>query len=293
MSDDKVKNIWSRLKGLIILLLVCLTVFIVLQILSWKYICKSNEFGDTAGWINGIFSAMAFAGVIYAIFMQRDELELQRQELADTREELKGQKEEFITQNETLKRQRFENTFFNMLQLQQQITDNITYTYRISTPNEEASITNGLPFYKTISVIVTGREVFRITFEDIKTEKDQIDGIRTILSKKGLEGYEDSYNPTYFDHYFRHLYRIFKFVASSLLIDKEEDRYEYASIVRGQLSRYELVWLYYNALSIYGKDKFKPLIERFAILKNLREDLLVEGLDLAVSYKPEAFEHTN
>lgn len=223
--------------------------------------------------------------------MQKEELDLQRQELSDTREELKGQKEEFKTQNDTLKRQRFENTFFNMLQLQQQITDNITYTYWISSPNEEASPTNGLPFYKTKSITITGREVFRTTFEDIKSEIDTILGMRSILSKKGLAGYEDNYTPTYFDHYFRHLYRIFKFVAESPLIDKEEYRYEYASLVRATLSRYELIWLYYNALSSYGRDKFKPLIERFSLLNNLREDMLVSDINLNFSYDSMAFSH--
>lgn len=115
--------------------------------------------------------------------------------------------------------------------------------------------------------------------------------MRGLLKERGLDGYEDSFTPTYFDHYFRHLYRIFKFVAESPLLDNEEDRYEYASMVRAQLSRYELIWLYYNALSSYGRDKFKPLIERFAILKNLREEMLVQDLKLDVSYDVKAFHH--
>ncbi|MCM1142135.1 MAG: putative phage abortive infection protein, partial [Muribaculum sp.] len=100
----------------------------------------------------------------------------------------------------------------------------------------------------------------------------------------GMDGYEECMTPTYFDHYFRHLYRILKFVAESPLINKEEDRYEYACMVRATLSRYELIWLYYNALSCYGRDKFKPLIERFTILKNLREEMLVRDLKLDISY---------
>jgi len=281
----------GKYKILIILLVVCCVVYITLQILSWKYICKPNEFGDTAGWINGLFSALAFAGVIYAIFMQRDELELQREELKETRKELSAQKEEFKTQNDTLRRQRFENTFFNMLQLQQQITDGITYTYRISIINDAASLDNSLPYYKTSSITVKGREVFGVMFEDIKGYDDTISGMRTTLKKDGIKGYEENYSPTYFDHYFRHLYRIFKFVAESHLIDKEEDRYEYASMARAQLSRYELIWLYYNGLSCYGRDKFKPLIERFSLLNNLRDDMLVADIDLSISYKEKAFSH--
>lgn len=53
-------------------------------------------------------------------------------------------------------------------------------------------------------------------------------------------------------------------------------RYEYASIVRATLSQYELVLLFYNCLSSNGKEKFKPLIERYAIFNNLRVELLAE-----------------
>ena len=46
------------------------------------------SFGDMFGAIGVLFSGLAFAGVIYAILLQRRELELQRRELAMTREEL-------------------------------------------------------------------------------------------------------------------------------------------------------------------------------------------------------------
>lgn len=48
-----------------------------------------GTFGDTFGAANALFSGLALAGVIIAILMQKQELELQRQELAQTREELK------------------------------------------------------------------------------------------------------------------------------------------------------------------------------------------------------------
>ena len=104
-------------------------------------------------------------------------------------------------------------------------------------------------------------------------------GVGTVLGKLGLEGYLQSEVPTQFDHYFRLLYRILKFVKTSPLITRFEDEYEYTSILRATFSRYELVWLYYNGLT-YGKNKLKPLIERYAMLKNIRKDLLVQGIDV-------------
>lgn len=48
----------------------------------------SGLFGDTFGAVNSLFSAFAFAGLVYTIFLQRDELKLQRLELEETRKEL-------------------------------------------------------------------------------------------------------------------------------------------------------------------------------------------------------------
>jgi hypothetical protein len=48
-----------------------------------------GQFGDQFGAVNALFSGLAFAGVIYAVLLQRQELELQRRELELTREELR------------------------------------------------------------------------------------------------------------------------------------------------------------------------------------------------------------
>lgn len=48
----------------------------------------ASRFGDSFGFVNALFSALALAAVFWAIRLQSQELELQRQELADTRREL-------------------------------------------------------------------------------------------------------------------------------------------------------------------------------------------------------------
>ena len=50
---------------------------------------ESSQFGDMFGGLNTFFSGLAFLGIIYTIFLQREELHLQRKELELTREELK------------------------------------------------------------------------------------------------------------------------------------------------------------------------------------------------------------
>jgi uncharacterized membrane protein YciS (DUF1049 family) len=58
---------------------------IVFTVASWE---QRAQLGDLFGVINSLFSGLAFAGVIYAIYLQREELSLQRRELQLTREEL-------------------------------------------------------------------------------------------------------------------------------------------------------------------------------------------------------------
>lgn len=49
---------------------------------------QRGTFGDMFGAVNALFSGLAFAGIIYTITLQRQELSLQREELILTRNEL-------------------------------------------------------------------------------------------------------------------------------------------------------------------------------------------------------------
>ncbi|OFW87452.1 MAG: hypothetical protein A3J37_00585 [Alphaproteobacteria bacterium RIFCSPHIGHO2_12_FULL_45_9] len=84
---------------------------------------NAGVFGDQFGAVNALFSGLAFAGLIYTILLQREELQAQREELGYTRDEIKGQKLELKAQNETLALQRFENSFFSMLSLHQNMIE--------------------------------------------------------------------------------------------------------------------------------------------------------------------------
>ena len=270
-------------------------IFLFLLNFSMVFFVKDENFrgtfGDQFGAVNALFSGLAFTGLIYTIILQRrdlklqrDDLGLQREELALTRHEMEEQTAEFEKQNETLKIQRFENTFFNMLSQFQEVVNNLSAQYRKHGDNVE----------------LLGRKLFENYFETvtvfvyISTEDHSMQGFRGMRNAiKGLEidGYNKADAPAYFDHYFRLLYRILKFVKESPLITDFEQEYEYTSILRAILSRYELVWLYYDGLSEYGRDKLKPLIERYAMLKNLRVDLLVDGIDVG-KYADSAYTKT-
>ena len=257
--------------------------------LSWWLINKNIDcstergtFGDMFGAVNALFSGLAFAGLIVTLLYQKEELKLQREELAQTREELKGQREEFEEQNKTMKRQRFENTFFNMLSLQQEIVANLSFEYYVNPNICPPNIPVEQFYHNSSKGLLRGREVFEGMYKRAIIDyngRRYADGLYNIFKNFGYLTYSNIKATTRFDHCFRHLYRIYKYVDTSDLIT-EEERYDYACIIRSQLSDYELVMLFYNCLTTNGREKFKPLIEKYTIFNNLRTELLANNQDV-------------
>ncbi len=85
-------------------------------------------------------------------------------------------------------------------------------------------------------------------------------------------------------HYFRTFYNIVKFIDKSGI----EDKQTYINILRAQLSSSELNLPFYNCLSNYGKDKFKPYVEQFGLLENMTLPSLIRQ-DHQDLYKVSAF----
>lgn len=130
------------------------------------------------------------------------------------------------------------------------------------------------------------------------------------LNTNYLKSYESV--QTDFGHYFRNLYRIIKLVDETEFHTHSElgtspdatkridlisysspnhiTRYKYTSMIRSQLSDYELLWLFYNCLSENGVEKFKPYIEKYSLLKNIPKDKLHNDI-IADEYKDSAFEN--
>lgn len=294
MLSKKRFLLWLRKNLLSVMIIMVLVLFLTNLCLIFLPFDENERgtFGDQFGAVNALFSGLAFAGLIYTIILQRHDLKLQRrdlrlqrEELALTRKEMEEQTTEFEKQNETLKIQRFENTFFNMMSQFQEVVNNLS-----------VMVTTSGGIYES-----KGRDVFQAQFEktvvyvDLKNEaknKARFRGMKGALEKYNLDGYLYSDTPTCFDHYFRLLYRILKFVKTTSLVTTYEEEYEYTAMLRAVLSRYELVWLFYNGLT-YGEDKLKPLIERYAMLSNLRTDMLANCSEIDEgAYAPSAYTKT-
>ena len=244
---------------------------------------KRGTFGDMFGAVNALFSGLAFAGLIITLIMQHEELGLQRQEIAQTNKELEAQRKEFKAQTTTMKIQRFENTLFNLLSLQEKIVDNLFFE-----PKDSADPT---PESK-------GRYVFDSLYNSVvmcfgASGQDNINGIKgMIIHEDNINAYKHCNGISVLDHYFRHLYHIFKYIDDSPLIE-DKDRYNYACIVRAQLSDYELLVLFYNALNVddNGELKFKRLIETYAVFNNIREEMLARKHNDYKQYNGGAYSH--
>ena len=208
------------------------------------------------------FIYVAFLGQKQQLLNQQLEIMFSQIEVKYTRLELEGQKNEMIEQNQTLRKQRFENTFFQLLTLHHQIVNGMDVR------------SSGGP------VIKQGRDVFRSRYNSLKGKIHHLN-----LDETAAE-YLKLYKAWQLDfgHYFRNLYHIIKFVHNSELSDTE--KYKYVTLVRAQLSTHELLLIFYNCISSNGVEKFKPLIEHYHLFKNLPVDELASTKHRAFYEEP-------
>lgn len=222
-----------------------------------------GPFGDMFGAVNALFSGLAFAGLIITLIMQRRELALQRDELEQTRNE-------FVEQNKTMKRQRFENTFFNLMSLHQHITDNLEY---------ESS--DGVDLFRT-----KGRDVFKKFYLE-KNNFDGTLGVKGYLEQKPVEKVFDYSDLEVFNHYFHFFDGILSYLDGSDLLEQKE-RYQYAVMLKNLLSDNErFIMFYYYAAS---GGWHKRMAEEYALFS----DVVASGLANEEHYRlfdAEAYNH--
>lgn len=268
---------WSFAGFIFLVVLVCL----LPSILTGKGepdFSNKGQIGDTIGGIMGPFVAIIAAWLTFiAFWVQFKANNQQRHDIAI---------------------ERFESKLFEMLHIQQEITTGLLIEQIGGNVKSQRGRDVFQFVYETAKdMILIGNEKRRCTLKEALSIDDNVK--MSVSSMKIM---------WFLDHYFRHLYRIFKFIDESddRIIDKVK-KYEYSSIVRATLSQYELVMLFYNG---FCHKKFKTLAERYALMNNLRIELLAsnddinlygrkigelysfeddEGKDLQLEYKKSAF----
>lgn len=76
----------TKMIFLVIIIWIVSTILIIFGLNNWS---DRGTFGDLFGAVNALFSGLAFAGLIYTIVLQKQDLELQRNEITLNRAELK------------------------------------------------------------------------------------------------------------------------------------------------------------------------------------------------------------
>lgn len=263
LLDNKIKTYtnwaWGFVWAGIIVAVIGVAMFICRTATNYNL----NLLGDFLGgsvaslWsLAGLFFIyVAFLGQKQQLLNQQLEIMYSQLEVKYTRLELEGQKNEMIEQNKTLRQQRFETTFFQLLRNHQDIVNGIDIRrYR-----------QGQSFVQS-----EGRDCFKSFYEmfkyNLRTEQD-LDSTLKVYMAFYVEHQSD------LGHYFRHLYHILKFVKNATEV-KGEEKFKYTSLLRALLSSFELALLFYNCLGEYGEEYFKPLVEEFSFLKNLDRELV-------------------
>ncbi|MDE4275597.1 putative phage abortive infection protein [Phaeobacter gallaeciensis] len=241
--------------------------FISPNLLRWWHgdFQSAGPFGDSYGALTSLFTGLAFVGLIVTlrqqkrqIEMQREDLKLQRQEMQASREELAGQKAQMELQNQSLRQQMFEKTFFNLLSVFNQYINDIVGPSRDGkTPrsgrDQLADILYLLAATHGWVMVMGGPE---------PTDEEKASS----SARQFLEGYGEHADDL--NSYFRLLYNVLKLVDQSAATEKKV----YTNILRAQLSDSELQLIALNCARSQGK-KLKALVDEYQILKHLPEHL--------------------
>lgn len=164
--------------------------------------------------------------------------------------------------------QNFERTFFEMIRLHNGIVKDLDL--RSISPKR----------------VTVGRDCFRVFRDRLRKTYDTLQGLGP--RERVVRAYDRFHDKHQHEvgHYFRNFYRILKFVDKSDVGVKEKRNY--TGILRAQLSSYELLLMFYGTVHPKGK-KLKPLLEKYAMFKNLETRLLFNSREETELFEQSAY----
>jgi len=253
-------------------ILIEIAIWVVIVLAFWDIFLVHQKIKDFGQWgdffggiLNPILTFLTFIGLMITIILQQIELKESRVEFGKTAEALTKQEKHMEIQT-------FENTFFKMLELHNNIVENLKFEESVSIPHIDTKIYNS-----------NSREVFKDIFSFIIEKKKERE--YSIFTNNVDISLSDIYyqyiqiNKNYLlGHYFRNLYQILKF------IERNEERFDkdlkrYINILRSQLSSYELMILFFNCLdNVVDNGQFKKLLIKYSFLQHMPIQY-IEGLE--------------
>lgn len=225
-----------------------------------------GQAGDLFGGINALFAAFAFAGVLFAAVVQTRTLHVTAKQQSQ---------------------QAFEPLFFHLLELHREVFASTLTPPPLSTRNSAS-----LAPQKSGGPIKFGRAVMRMRrqISILATNVPRDTSGNEELARRVGRFYESVYrtNQDELGPHFRSLYHIFKLIDQSQF--PEDVRVKYANIARATLGKDQLFLLAVNCTSPFGAE-FKPLIERYGLLKHIDRRVSFETIDHRIArqcYEPTA-----
>jgi hypothetical protein len=246
----KVKKHFATFLTLYLLLAAIIVVWVASYILIKANLpeAKRGPFGDTFGAVNSLFSGLAFSGLIYTIHLQRRELSLQRRELRQTRGELQ-------TQNETSKRQQFENTFFKLLDSYNVLTN--TFNFR----NDSQDHVNKKFFEYLLSVELDEKKyrLWLVEGHEVAKEHDY-------YSLGSFYGEIYLKHESYLRPWLGTIEKILHHVDRSGGLSNSQRAF-YVSILRSQLTSYEMILVGFHVMTrVLEHRRLATLVTKYKVL---------------------------
>lgn len=272
-------------KPYIVFAIVMMTIVISAYIINFYNQSISKDSGDwgtfgdfIGGTLNPTLAFLSFLALLQTIRIQSKELKNSTEELAKSSEAL-------AEQSKSLKIQNFDNIFFNMLTLHNEIVNNTSllmfkelFEKKDSTIIERGEIVSeeNKKYFYTINELKVnieedreyyGRKSFYRLFEIVNQFiKDNIQN-----NNNNPTGLYNAFHLEYseiLNHYFRNLYHILKIVDEQDIFDLDKKK-DYTNILRAQISNYELALIFMNAIYKESDDKLLPLLVKFEFMEPL------------------------
>lgn len=248
MSDQEVDQASTENDGLRIRswhALAVVVVILLLWALNWffasKYLTDGNaqgQFGDQFGAVNALFSGLAFAGIIYSLFLQRHDLNLQREEMQKSRQEFE--------------KQNFNDVFFSLLKQQRDLMVGASASVRLhlwdTNHLQESRDLNGITLFEYL------KEQQKVLIETISAISRPIKFDPSTLNSGQLEDLEQrQFNINREKH--KGVFDYYNFFQKGFFKIEQDN-----PIQRSRLAYAYLFVKHHNALSSYFRHMYYILV---------------------------------
>ena len=229
----------------------------IIKIIEGGYYAQYQILSNYGDWLGGtsapLINLAAFTMMLAAYIAQKEELKLTRTEMEATRKE-------FEKQNETLRIERFENTFFNLLNLHQQLVKNIV--------NKDK--TNDLE-------CLLGIFHSKYDSNSKNVKRDYIDELK-YLKKTYLEFYKEY--QSVLARFLRHRFVFIRFIYFAKISNRQ--KLEYGAMLAANLSPAEIVLVFYDALVGHSSELTRIHIKHIGFLAMVTDSYFFRNDHLSI-----------